>query len=226
MIWWIFNDNGGQHNTTNGEALRMEIHALAYAFQTDDELNDATFCKYDFINKGYSSLIETYVGLHIDVDLGTFDNDHIGSIPSANMGYAYNGTTQAGVTFDNEYGENPPIIGTQFLYPIKENGQAIDMAAFVQTNNDFGTPSSLTDYPDYYNLMQGNWTDGTPITYGGNGFWGNEPHPYMFSGEPSDANDWSECSENIFPNDRRYMMSCGPFSMEVGERKSLTIGVY
>ncbi|MGB1206612.1 MAG: hypothetical protein ACPG5B_13245 [Chitinophagales bacterium] len=26
MIWWIFNDNGGQHNTTNGEALRMEIH--------------------------------------------------------------------------------------------------------------------------------------------------------------------------------------------------------
>ena len=231
MLWWIFNDNGGNHNNTYAEALRMEIHALAYAFQTDNDLNNATFCKYDFVNKGYAPLNDTYVGLHVDVDLGAFDNDYIGSIPDANIGYTYNGTTQNGVTFDAQYGENPPIIGTQFLYPIKENGQEVGMSAFLQTNNGWGIHTNLSDFTNYYNYMQGNWAEGTPITYGGDGyinsFFDNSiEHPYMFSDEPSDANGWSECSENIAPYDRQYMMSCGPFNMEVGERKSLTIAVY
>src|SRR5262249_47777747 len=51
MIWWVYNDKGNIHTETGATAIGMEVHALAFAFKTNDEVNDMTFYKYKLLNK-------------------------------------------------------------------------------------------------------------------------------------------------------------------------------
>ncbi|HNI45739.1 MAG TPA: hypothetical protein PK230_13640, partial [Chitinophagales bacterium] len=51
MIWWVFNDRGNSHTETGGEAIGLEVGALAFGFQTNDEVNNMTFYKYQIVNK-------------------------------------------------------------------------------------------------------------------------------------------------------------------------------
>ena len=49
--------------------------------------------------------------------------------------------------------------------------------------------------PQYRNNQTGHWKDGTPFTYGGTGYRGTIPTPYIFPGDPTDSTQWSE----LFP---------------------------
>ncbi|MBK9193854.1 MAG: hypothetical protein IPO17_02500 [Flavobacteriales bacterium] len=42
-IWWVFNDKGNAHTETSGQPIGMEIRAQAFAFATNDEVNNMTF---------------------------------------------------------------------------------------------------------------------------------------------------------------------------------------
>ena len=105
------------------------------------------------------------------------------------------------------------------------------MSSFTYYNN-FGVgqwPNALTD-PDiaqeYYNYMSGSWKDGTPFSFGGDGFnVGGEPIDYAFTGRPNDGNDWSMCSENLAFGDRRTIQASGPFRLDPGAVNELIIGV-
>ena len=52
-IFWVFNDKGNIHTETGGEAIGLEIQAQAFAFQTTDDLNNASFLKYKIINNSF-----------------------------------------------------------------------------------------------------------------------------------------------------------------------------
>jgi hypothetical protein len=43
MVFWVFNDVGNQHSESSGQAIGVQINALAFAFQTTDEINNMTF---------------------------------------------------------------------------------------------------------------------------------------------------------------------------------------
>ena len=68
--YWIFNDKGNIHSESQGEPIGMEIRAQAFAFSTNDEVNNMQFYNYVLINQGTQTLTDTYFAQWVDCDLG------------------------------------------------------------------------------------------------------------------------------------------------------------
>lgn len=114
--WWVFNDKGNIHTSSNGDPIGMEIRAQAFSFTTSDEINNMTFYNYEMINRGTQTLYNTYFAQYVDPDLGGAFDDYVGCDVSRGLGYAYNGDS-----YDDDYqgnpgyGANPPAIGVDFF---------------------------------------------------------------------------------------------------------------
>lgn len=114
--WWVFNDKGNVHTESGGDPIGMEIHAQAFAFNTDDEVNDMVFFNYELINRSTQTLYNTYFGNFFDMDLGYFQDDYAGCDVERGLGYVYNADNydepNSGRT---NYGFNPPAIGVDYF---------------------------------------------------------------------------------------------------------------
>src|SRR5690625_7882339 len=51
MIFWIYNDAGSIHTQTQGHPIQMEVQVQAFAYATNDEVNNMTFQRYKLINQ-------------------------------------------------------------------------------------------------------------------------------------------------------------------------------
>jgi hypothetical protein len=117
-LWWVYNDRGNVHTETQGDAIGMEIRAQAFAFSTNDELNDMTFYNYRLINRSTYTLYETYFGVWTDADMGYPYDDYVGCDVNRGLGYLYNGEAVDGSGQYNAYGgptPPPPAIGIDFF---------------------------------------------------------------------------------------------------------------
>ncbi|MBL4586020.1 MAG: T9SS type A sorting domain-containing protein [Flavobacteriales bacterium] len=114
-LWWVFNDKGNIHTETGANPIGMEIRGQAFAFSTNDEINDMTFYNYELINRGSFTLTETYFAQWVDVDIGAFNDDYVGCDVQRGLGYGYNGVAVDGTGAPNHYGANPPAIGVDFF---------------------------------------------------------------------------------------------------------------
>ncbi len=114
-IWWVFNDKGNSHTETGGSAIGMEIRAQAFAFATNDEINNMTFYSYEIINRSTYTLTNTYFSPWTDVDLGYAKDDYVGCDVSRGLGYGYNGAAIDGSGQTEAYGSNPPAVGVDFF---------------------------------------------------------------------------------------------------------------
>ncbi len=114
-IWWVFNDKGNSHTETGGDAIGMEIRAQAFAFATNDEINNMTFYSYEIINRSTYTLTNTYFSPWTDVDLGYAKDDYVGCDVSRGLGYGYNGAAIDGSGQTEAYGANPPAVGVDFF---------------------------------------------------------------------------------------------------------------
>lgn len=114
-IWWVFNDKGNAHTETGGSAIGMEIRAQAFAFATNDEINNMTFYSYEIINRSTYTLTQTYFSPWTDVDLGYSKDDFVGCDVSRGLGYGYNGVNIDGNGEPESYGANPPAVGVDFF---------------------------------------------------------------------------------------------------------------
>ena len=114
-IWWVFNDKGNSHTETGGDAIGMEIRAQAFAFATNDEINNMTFYSYEIINRSTYTLTNTYFSPWTDVDLGYAKDDYVGCDVSRGLGYGYNGAAVDGNGQTEAYGANPPAVGVDFF---------------------------------------------------------------------------------------------------------------
>lgn len=112
-LWWVFNDVGNIHTETSSDPIGLEVRAQAFAFQTNDEINNMTFYKYQIINRSTQSLTKTYFGQWVDPDLGKYDDDFVGCDVTRGLGYCYNG--DADDDGGTGYGSNPPAIGVDFF---------------------------------------------------------------------------------------------------------------
>jgi hypothetical protein len=115
-FYWIFNDKGNVHSESQGEPIGMEIRAQAFAFSTNDEVNNMTFYNYVLINQGTQTLSETYFGVWVDADVGTATDDYVGCDVQRGLGYAYNGDADDEPSSSSQgYGTNPPAVGLDFF---------------------------------------------------------------------------------------------------------------
>ncbi|MFM7234489.1 MAG: T9SS C-terminal target domain-containing protein, partial [Flavobacteriales bacterium] len=125
--YWVFNDKGNIHTETGGQAIGMEIRAQAFAFSTNDEVNNMTFYNYVLINQGSQTLQDTYFGTWIDLDIGGHVDDYVGCDVQRGLGYGYNGDA-----FDDPtalslgYGASPPAVGVDFFEGPYQDEDEID----------------------------------------------------------------------------------------------------
>lgn len=114
--WWVFNDKGNVHTESGGGNIGMEIHAQAFSFATDDEINKMTFFNYELINRSSYTLKETYFAQYVDPDLGNPNDDYVGCDVSRGLGYVYNGDAiDESQSSHIGYGEHPPALGVDFF---------------------------------------------------------------------------------------------------------------
>jgi hypothetical protein len=246
-LWWVYNDNGGVHQATGGKAIGMEVRAQAFAFKTTDEINNMTFYNYQIINRSSFSLLNTYMTVWTDADLGQYSDDYIGCDVKRGLGYIYNGDSYDETAFGvNGYLNYIPALGCDFFQgpinttdgvdndgdgPIDEPGEQMGMTKFLYFNNSLpGFPTQTTDpqtAAQYYQYMTGFWRDGTPFTCGGNAYGGSVSTSYVY---PSDTYTTGPCGASTWddtgvPGDRRFMQSSGPFTLEPGAVNYVTFGL-
>lgn len=209
-LWWVFNDKGNIHTETGAQAIGLEIQAQAFAFSTNDDINNMTFYNYKIINRSTFSLTNTYFGQWVDSDIGYYDDDYVGCDVKRGLGYSYNGNSvdaQNSTPGPGEYGANPPSLGVDFFQGpiadpndgkdndrdgvVDEPGEQIIMSKFVYYNNDFTVIGNPENGTHFYNYLSGFWKDGLPFTYGGDAY--NEPGSvvcdFMFPGD-TDPTNW------------------------------------
>ncbi|MBS1685937.1 MAG: hypothetical protein JSS76_14400 [Bacteroidetes bacterium] len=142
------------------------------------------------------------------------------------------------------YGCDLPMLGVDFFegpvdtitYPNPANPSGprihrqLGMTAFESyTNSNTATGDPVTSV-QFRNYQTGKWKDGTPVTWGGNGYQ-NSPQqtPFMYPGDPSIATQWSECNPQvgapIYAYDRRFVQTSGPFTFLPCASQTITIGV-
>ncbi|MBC7862707.1 MAG: hypothetical protein IAF38_07005 [Bacteroidia bacterium] len=175
-LWWVFNDKGDIHSETGGMAMGVEIRAQAFAFKTDNEINDMTFYNYEIINRSSYTLGQTYFTVWNDADLGYYLDDLVGCDVGRGLGFIFNGDGNdedgGGIT---GYHSTPPAIGCDFFQGpladpgdginndhdsifdsltmaytaplIDEVGEQILMSGFYFYNNNIGSFSSATTNP-------------------------------------------------------------------------------
>lgn len=283
--WFVYNDVGNLKTQTRSPNIGLEFRTMAFAFATNDEINNMTFYETTIFNKGNVQLDETYFGQWVDADLGYFNDDYVGCDTNRGLGFCYNGDN-----FDETatgYGANPPSVGVDFFrgpsadlemafdgdvgdgidndgdglideqdttfykelramgyteMPLVYEGDGFDnnrngikdepneditMSKFVFFNNTSGN----TGDPDrgnmvhYYNYLTGRWKNGDCLTYGGNGTQDGPCANFMFPGDPTNLDEWSELNANNPAGDRRFVQSAGPFTLKPGAVNKLTVGV-
>lgn len=228
-LFWIFNDKGADHTETQGDPIGFEIRGQAFAFSTNDELNDMTFYSYEIINRSTFSLDSTYFSQWVDPDVGYAKDDYLGCDVQRGLGYCYNGEATDGTGQQAHYGENPPAIGVDFFQgpymdPLIDSviGEAIPRRAtdsignplcdesinglnFTDTiagNERFGMRRFL-----YHNNTGG--PKGDPSTYDEyywmlKGYWkGGREYPMQFGGDayPGNPNVSPVRTTFMFPGD-------------------------
>lgn len=230
MIWWVLNDRGNDHSETGGEAIGLEIGALAFAFATNDEVNNMTFYKYVIENNATTALDSVYFGQWVDPDLGEYTDDFVGCDTSNSLGIVYNGDAVDGPS-EQAYPGDPPMLAVDFFQgPKDEEGNELGMSSFLYYDNNFEVTGNPETASHYYQYLAGFWKDGLPFTFGGNGYGGTEPVPFMFPSDPAASGTiadgvWSECSAGNEPFDRRFLQNSGPFLLQPGAVNDLIVGV-
>ena len=126
-LWWVFNDVGNVHRETDSQyPIGLEIQAQAFAFATNDEINNMSFYKYKIINRNTTTNIDScYFGAWCDPDLGNYLDDYVGCDVKRGFGYCYNGdANDEGIA---GYGFNPPAVGVDFFQgPAADTGDNVD----------------------------------------------------------------------------------------------------
>lgn len=250
-LFWVFNDKGNIHSESGGQPMGLEIRAQAFAFATNDEINDMTFYQYQIINRSNVTISNTYFGSWNDPDLGVYNDDFIGCDVQNGLGFCYNSDDQDGSGSGNSYGDKPPCSAVDFFKgpkadPYIVNGVEVDRPAsqsisgsgygdgivgnetlgmeyFMIFKNDATTQGNPSQATHFYNYLQSKWKDGTNLTYGGSGYGGSVTCRYGFpwTSDDSNANVDWQCSEAA---DWRFIHSAGPFTLKPGAVNFVTTG--
>lgn len=235
MTWWVYNDNGNLHTQSNGQSMKMEIQALAFAYRTTDAINNQTYYRYKLLNRNTLSLRDTYFSLWSDPDLGCADDDYIGCDTVTGMGYVYNRDANddnpCGAGGAAGYGTDIPALGVDYFKgPLDSAGNQIGLSSFqyhINSGSDpKGDPSSALGY---YRLISGSWPNGVVISAGGDGYdpAATQGTPYVFPSFPNEtgAGVWSMCSESLSGLDQRFLHTSGPFVLKPGATNEMISGV-
>src|SRR5262249_28231268 len=212
MGWSVFNDlDPSAHSAAPGatNALQVEVQQTTWAYDRPGVLGSSVFVEYKFINRGPLPLADTYLGMWVDPDVGSYQDDLVGCDSTRSLGYAYNATNS-----DLDYGPNPPAVGYDLLQgPFSAAlGHRLPATAFVRYVNGGGPTSGA----ESFNLMHGLTTQGGVILDPD-----SHPTPFMLAGDPVAGTGWVDA----LAADQRFMLSSGPFNLPPGATQTVVLAV-
>jgi hypothetical protein len=153
IVSWIYNDAGNVHTNTNGRPIRMEVQVQAFAYATNDQINDMTFYRYKLINRAVTAIDSTFFGMWVDPDLGCSEDDFIGCDTSRSLMYIYNQDELDGdsgcdcTTGSTTYCDEVPMLGVDYFRgPLKP-------VRMVDTFFLKDLPLDKQDYPNIYDTI-------------------------------------------------------------------------
>ena len=232
--WWVMNDVGNVHGTTEGEPLGVEVQVSAFAIGNGNRvLRQSTYYRYVIINRSEMPIDSAYVSLFLDTGIGACCDDWVGSDTTLSMGFAYNSDGD-----DVAYGI-PPAQGYQVVQgpiglpngrdddqdgDVDEPGERVGMTRMTFLCGSCTAPATndpTTDF-EYYNHMRGRWNDGTPITEAGLGYRTDGPITiFALAGDPVTSECWSHtnnCEGGTIAAQRGWaVVHTGPFYLGSGE---------
>src|ERR1035437_189761 len=142
-VFFIFNDNDSAHSETGGLKMKIQINAMAYAFNNpnDSILDNTIFLNYQVFNFSENNYDSMYVGNWTDMDIGNPLDDFVGCDVVRSAYYGYNGDS-----VDNVYGSNPPAESVVFLKGPPVNSQD---TSYNFKDSVIGNPSGTLPMTDF-----------------------------------------------------------------------------
>ena len=246
VLWFVSNDGDPAYKLNFGTSpLNVEIQTTMFGFDRPDVFGDMVFLKQLVINKGSDDLVDTYMGLWSDPDLGYAGDDFVGCDVALGMGYVWNdgadsvydnlsiGTPAAGYDFfqgpmvDCDAGEDCSVGAKMFgtRHPGKKN---LSMSSFAFYINGDATYTDPSDETEGYYYLQGLRKDGSayPNEIAGDLY----DQRFCFYGDPNDSAGHSTANpvdgNYAASADRRFLMSVGPFTMAAGDSQEVVFGIF
>lgn len=259
----VFNDKLSPHLASGGLPFGVEVQVMGFVYEGDGpELENTVFLRYHIINRSGNTYGDFRIGFFNDFDLGCSNDDFLGTDPSRNLQFVYNNSDVDNSCLGAVgYGTQPPAIGMVILKGalMDPNGVDDEMAFGLPAWNGMGFGDSAADNerhglsssmpmnrPEFSNVidpylpihfsrfMNATWPEGTPLTYGGDGYSfdvGALPCRFAFPGssDPGGAGTngvpqgpWSETAPTppTIP-DRRAISGIGPVTLDPGEHVDL-----
>lgn len=236
-LWWVFSDNGpGHNNYISKTPLGVEVHVMAYAYNRGTTIDNVIYYEYSIINRSTNSYSNFRAGIHADLDLGYTFDDFIGFDSVHRMGIQYNGNNDDGAGGGHpvtSYGSSVPMVGMSLVSLPGDNGSNyVPAGSFTYYNNDNSSTGNPTSDTAVSNYMRSMFRYGQHVTndYYGPGMasyaHGAGPNTnYVYTGDPGDNSQWSECAANNSPSDRRFILSSNDLSLAPGETKQFTMAL-
>lgn len=226
-LWAVYNDaDVGAHSNNSGstQPLGVEVQQYVFGYARSGALGTTIFVRYIIINKGGNNLEDAYISCWADPDLGDAGDDFVGCDTSLSLGYCYNDGSDA------TYGDAPPACGYDFFQgPIVpspgDSAWVSSKGIYIQdyrnlpmtSFNKYINGTDPKNAQQTYNYMQGLTPDGDPQSDPNTG----EVTTYVVAGDPVAGTGWLDDASD----DRRYMMSSGPFNMAPGDTQEVVIAV-
>jgi hypothetical protein len=230
-VFCIYNDGDASlHTMSKTLPIGVEVHLTAWAYNRSDALGNTIYYKWQIINKSGQTLDQTYVCIWCDADVGNSGvDDWDGCDTTLGLGYTYNG--QAGPDYPNgaavgfDFLQGPIVPGAATdtaklpdgsIYPGKK---ILKMTSYLKYSNDasdYGNPGTGAEI---YNYFQGLSRSGL-VTKGAD----SNATTFMFPGDPNLPNGPTNWVETDPPNDRRFMMTSGPFTMAANDTQEIVAG--
>ena len=263
-LFTIYNDKLSTHTESGGQAIGVEVHMTSFSYSSNIQaINQTVFIRYQIFNRGALALHDTYIGLFNDFDLGCGSDDYLQCDVRRNLSLVLNGSdNDTECNGHPGYGTQPPAFGEVILQGPRMDPDGIDntdtttaegyngtgfndgildnehlgMGRFIDfLNSPAGVTSDPNTATEYYSYLQGHWMDGTPLTYGGNGYSTSPsavPARFVFPGNSDPLGvgtngqvmpPWTEASAANPPGDRRGVASMGPFTLTPGQEEDIVV---
>jgi Secretion system C-terminal sorting domain len=196
------------------------------------------FIEYTVVNRSPNNYNNFRIAQWDDPLLGgDYYDDFIGFDSAWRMGITYKADNNDGLIGGGvqpaSYGSYPPKSAvTMIVLPGDSSANYLALGSFVYYNNDasiIGNPVVDTEYNNY---MRAKLRNGEHFTddFMGPGIpsmgYGSGPDcNYVFPGDPSDTNQWSECACNNNPGNRRYIFSSNDFTLHAGASQKVVFAL-
>lgn len=214
-IYMVINDaNRSIANNRNGFDVEIQIMTYVFDIPTVDYIDRSVFVRYTLVNRSDQAYIDLRAGIAADFDVGNLFDDASGCDPGSNIMFGFNGDAidEPTAFTPQAYNAFPPFVGVKSV-----NRQLSGFTSFSNTGLnskrkiDFDT-QSLSRVMDYQ------WIDGSPITFGGNGYdrQSLDTTRFMYPGDLSKDNEWSFLNplENRAANLPESVFGLGIFELD------------